>query len=509
MAICRTQSSDAVVNFLRNKGLAEYAVFGLLGNIYAESGVISSNLQNTYNTKWNVTDTQYVKAVDDGTWRTPEGKTFQTDGGGFGLCQWTSAGRKTGLYNYARANNKSIADINMQLGWLWEELNSSGYRTCMAALKKATSIRTCSDAVVKYYERPKNQSESNLEKRASYGTQFYELYHQEQKKEDGILMTDKEFIAKLRDIADNYKTYYVYGTWGWPANDKNKSRAINARPENRADQNRINALSPDTFIFDCSGLIKGPLWGWCGDPTKAYGGAGYACNGVPDSGDLIKYCTDVSTDFSNIASCELVYMPGHVGVCIDGNTGLVVECTTAWDHKVLYSYIQEKNPTASRKRKWQKHGKMSKWIQYTGQVDPAPAPIPTPQPTPTPPECGIITYTVQKGDTLTKIANKYNSTVDDILKLNPQITNPNVISVGQKIEVPVDSKNLHTGSNTAAPAPTPKPTTITYTVKKGDTLSKIAKATNADGGWRAIAKSNNIKFPYIIRAGQVLKIKTK
>ena len=47
--------------------------------------------------------------------------------------------------------------------------------------------------------------------------------------------------------------------------------------------------------------------------------------------------------------------------------------------------------------------------------------------------------------------------------------------------------------------------TITYTVKKGDYLIKIGKKFNVK--WNDIAKLNNIKFPYIIKVGQVLKIK--
>jgi LysM repeat protein len=45
----------------------------------------------------------------------------------------------------------------------------------------------------------------------------------------------------------------------------------------------------------------------------------------------------------------------------------------------------------------------------------------------------------------------------------------------------------------------------TYTVKKGDSLSKIGKKYNVK--WTKIAKDNNIKFPYIIRVGQKLVIK--
>ncbi len=42
-------------------------------------------------------------------------------------------------------------------------------------------------------------------------------------------------------------------------------------------------------------------------------------------------------------------------------------------------------------------------------------------------------YTVQRGDTLTKIANKFGIGLNDLLRLNPEITNPNLIRVGQKI----------------------------------------------------------------------------
>jgi nucleoid-associated protein YgaU len=56
---------------------------------------------------------------------------------------------------------------------------------------------------------------------------------------------------------------------------------------------------------------------------------------------------------------------------------------------------------------------------------------PTAEPSPTP-----LTYVVQKGDTLTKIAKKFNVTVTEILAANPSITNANTITVGQVIVIP-------------------------------------------------------------------------
>lgn len=49
---------------------------------------------------------------------------------------------------------------------------------------------------------------------------------------------------------------------------------------------------------------------------------------------------------------------------------------------------------------------------------------------------GIIRYVVRPGDTLYSIAARFNVTVERILRLNPQITNPNVIFPGQVIRIP-------------------------------------------------------------------------
>lgn len=47
-----------------------------------------------------------------------------------------------------------------------------------------------------------------------------------------------------------------------------------------------------------------------------------------------------------------------------------------------------------------------------------------------------MTYIVQPGDTLYLIAQRFNTTVDAIVALNPQITNPNLIFPGQRITIP-------------------------------------------------------------------------
>ena len=44
-------------------------------------------------------------------------------------------------------------------------------------------------------------------------------------------------------------------------------------------------------------------------------------------------------------------------------------------------------------------------------------------------------YTVQQGDSMHSIAMRYNTTVSDLMNLNPQIRNPHRIHVGERIKV--------------------------------------------------------------------------
>ncbi|WP_028306654.1 DUF3794 and LysM peptidoglycan-binding domain-containing protein [Desulfitibacter alkalitolerans] len=67
-------------------------------------------------------------------------------------------------------------------------------------------------------------------------------------------------------------------------------------------------------------------------------------------------------------------------------------------------------------------------------VEPTPTPTPTPAPTECPPGSTITIYYIQKGDTLFKLAQKYNTTVDAILALNPGI-DPKNLQVGQRIKI--------------------------------------------------------------------------
>lgn len=98
-------------------------------------------------------------------------------------------------------------------------------------------------------------------------------------------------------------------------------------------------------------------------------------------------------------------------------------------------------------------------------------------------------YTVKKGDALSGIAKRYGTTVNNLVRIN-NIKNPNLIYPGQKIKI---DGNV------------PKKKHVTYTVKKGDTLSEIAKKHNTTVD--KLVRINNIKNKNLIYPEQKIKIR--
>lgn len=113
------------------------------------------------------------------------------------------------------------------------------------------------------------------------------------------------------------------------------------------------------------------------------------------------------------------------------------------------------------------------------------------------------TYTVKSGDTLSKIATSYGMSVSQIATLN-QISNVNVIRVGQILKVAGTSATTSQSSATNITTSKVSVNTGTYTVKSGDTLSKIASSNKMTVA--QLASLNNITNVNMIKVGQVLKV---
>ena len=160
-------STRSIYNKLMSAINNEYGVCGLMGNLYAESGLRSNNLQNTSEKKLDLSDTEYTARVDDGSYT-----NFAHDSAGYGLAQWTYWSRKQNLLDYAHKVRKSIGDEDMQVDFLINEIK--GYKTTWDALVNAKSIKDASDAVLTQYERPADQSDAVKNKRAEYGKNIYD-----------------------------------------------------------------------------------------------------------------------------------------------------------------------------------------------------------------------------------------------------------------------------------------------------------------------------------------------
>ena len=107
-----------------------------------------------------------------------------------------------------------------------------------------------------------------------------------------------------------------------------------------------------------------------------------------------------------------------------------------------------------------------------------------------------MSYTVVRGDTLSKIAQKFGTTYQELARING-ISDPNKISVGQVLKVPKSTSNTsqNSSSNTSYD---------TYTVVSGDSLSKIAQKFGTT--YQELARINGISDPNKISVGQVLKV---
>ena len=108
------------------------------------------------------------------------------------------------------------------------------------------------------------------------------------------------------------------------------------------------------------------------------------------------------------------------------------------------------------------------------------------------------TYIVRLGDTLSLIAKRFNTTVNDLVELN-DIANPNLIYPGEILKVP-------TVGNEDSKSSSARQYIKTYIVQRGDTLSGIARKFNISVD--RLAEINNIQNANLIYPGQVLKIET-
>ena len=215
-------------DFLFSKLGNAYGAAGVMGNLYAESGLRPNNLQNSFEKKLGVTDDEYIAAVDNGSYQ-----DFCSDGAGVGLAQWTYSTRKAALLEFAKTQGKSVGDLTLQLDFLWKEM-SEGYTGLLKTLQNATTVEEASTAVLTKYERPADQGEAVQAKRASYGQSYFDKYAP---------------VTYPEKLTTGY--YRVRKTWADKQSQIGAYRIL-ANAKNAADKN------PGTYVFTNEGVAIYP-----------------------------------------------------------------------------------------------------------------------------------------------------------------------------------------------------------------------------------------------------------
>lgn len=165
-------SEEQIFNKLKSFGLSDCGVCGLMGNLSAESGLKSNNLQNSYNKKFGLTDEEYTALINNGVYSKSQ---FMDDKAGYGLAQWTYFSRKESLYDFAKNKNRFIDCCDMQLEFLYHELKNN-YKPLFNKLCTNIDLLTASNAILMEFEKPADQSTSVQQYRFDKSLYFYNKY---------------------------------------------------------------------------------------------------------------------------------------------------------------------------------------------------------------------------------------------------------------------------------------------------------------------------------------------
>ena len=163
-------SNESIIwNYLKSKGFTDIAVAGIMGNLYAESGLLPNNLQNNYEAVLGMNNTQYTNAVDNGSYT-----NFVNDAAGYGLAQWTFWSRKQGLLTLAIQRGKSVGDLTLQLDFLYSELNEFNLTE---KLNRSGTVKDASNIMLFEFEKPYDTGTVVQNARAKYSQDFYNQFH--------------------------------------------------------------------------------------------------------------------------------------------------------------------------------------------------------------------------------------------------------------------------------------------------------------------------------------------
>lgn len=132
-------NTGSIIGYLQSAGYDTNAIAGIIGNLYGESGAFNPlSFEGGENAPLDFV------AYKNGS------KTFK---GGFGIAQWTSAGRVKNLQDYANSKGLPVTSLEAQTGFLVQELSGYGYSP---ANLNGRSIEETTYEILRNYETPRS-----------------------------------------------------------------------------------------------------------------------------------------------------------------------------------------------------------------------------------------------------------------------------------------------------------------------------------------------------------------
>lgn len=308
--IVQTDTMRKTWDYLTTAGMTAEGAAGMMGNLYAESGVIPNKVENLCLQRLReagkyYTDATYTAFVDDGTISKEEFlHPLPARQYGYGLAQWTTPSRKIDLYDLAKSRHTSIGDLTVQLEHLVTELRTI-FKGLWTFLCQTTDVNTASDRVLVEFEGPDDTSAGVKKVRQSYAHEFYAAYQKE-----GESMTPIEKVISIANAEIGYL-------------EKASNSQLDSKTANAGSNNYTK------YWRDVYPAFQGQAWcacfvSWC--MMKAFG--------LETAKKLLKhwpfvYCPTLAGMTSNktphVGDVVLFHRNGEYA-----HTGIVVDVTTTY-----------------------------------------------------------------------------------------------------------------------------------------------------------------------------------